>query len=435
MERDIVFLFQKNRPRAKSIVEEYHDVGIFITDSDRLTQLEIIGLTKEDLQFVRHIKPFVEVKILEVVEAFYGTIETVPQFRSIISQHSSTERLRQTLRHHIIEMMEGRIDEAFLEKRRRVSMVHVHIGLTTKWYLAAFQRLESTIRKIVYEMNLEAEETIKIIEAISKICNFEQQIVLEEYENVSMQLLQDRQNQVKKEVKEIVGNISKTLEEQSQDTNEAVLELVSSTKDVNAHLRKSIQDTADTKQASEEGYQQILLLSKQTTEINEKTIEMTKMVEALDSSSSEIHAVIEIVKSIAGQTNLLALNSAIEAARAGEHGKGFAVVADEVRKLADQTKTSVEQIASLIGVSSNVTTSVIESIHQIQVLVQNGMKQNSQSLASFEKISYAVDATISDFRSAGHQVEELSSIVEKIGESTERLEDAATKLEETITAF
>ena len=74
-----------------------------------------------------------------------------------------------------------------------------------------------------------------------------------------------------------------------------------------------------------------------------------RSTEAHASASTEIYAVIEIVKGIAGQTNLLALNSAIEAARAGVHGKGFAVVADEVRKLADQTKTSVEQIAGLIS--------------------------------------------------------------------------------------
>ena len=153
-----------------------------------------------------------------------------------------------------------------------------------------------------------------------------------------------QQNEVKSDVKVTIGGISKTLEQQARDTNDSVTELVASTKMVERYVHTSIDEATGTKMASEEGYRQMLLLSKQTSEINEKTVEMTKMVEALDSSSSEIHAVIEIVKSIAGQTNLLALNSAIEAARAGEHGKGFAVVADEVRKLADQTKSSSSKL-------------------------------------------------------------------------------------------
>ncbi len=159
------------------------------------------------------------------------------------------------------------------------------------------------------------------------------------------------------------------------------------------------------------------------------------MVQALNQSSSEIHAVVEIVKNIAGQTNLLALNSAIEAARAGEHGKGFAVVAEEVRKLADQTKQSVEQIATLISLSSDVTGKVIDSIHQIQTLVENGLEQNEQTLQSFEKISETVDSTIADFENVGSQIEELSNIVEKIGESSENLEVAASRLEKTIETF
>ena len=246
---------------------------------------------------------------------------------------------------------------------------------------------------------------------------------------------EQQQDLIKQEVKSIVGNISKELEQQSRDTNDTVSGLIDNTKIVDHYVHNSIEAATGTKHASKEGYEQMLLVTKQSNEINEKTIEMSHKVEALNSSSTEIYAVIEIVKGIAGQTNLLALNSAIEAARAGEHGKGFAVVADEVRKLADQTKTSVEQIAGLIADSSNVTKEVIDSIHHIQLLVQNGIAQNEHSLIAFEKISNAVDTTIEDFEHVGKQVRELKNIVETIGQSTKSLEYASSKLEETLQTF
>lgn len=432
---EIVFSFKKKSTVAKSGEVDFQDVGIFITDPDRLAQMQIIELGMEDLKLLRTIKPFVEVRILEVVQAFYSTIEAVPEFRDIITKNSTSERLRQTLRHHIIEMLEGRIDDKYLENRRKVSLMHVRIGLSTKWYLASFQKLEASLRQIVYSLDVESEQKQKMIDAIGRACNFEQQLVLEEYELVSAGIQQQQQEQIKQEVKSIVGNISQNLERQSRDTNDTVLTMMDHTKTVDHYVHNSIEAATDTKMASKEGYEQMIVMTKQSNEINEKTVEMSRMVEALNNSSTEIYAVIEIVKGIAGQTNLLALNSAIEAARAGEHGKGFAVVADEVRKLADQTKTSVEQIAELIAISGNVTKEVIDAIHHIQVLVQNGISQNEHSIRAFDKISTAVDGTIDDFEQVGKQVRELKHVVETIGESTKSLEHAASKLEETIQTF
>lgn len=428
----------KERPKTYSKIlfnERFSNVGIFLNDDERLLQLKLIELTEEDLQIARALKPYIEARVNELADVFYGTIGNVKMFREMIDTYSSTSRLHKTLTNHVIEMFEGRIDRTYLENRSKISNMHVKIGLATKWYLAAFQQLTCSMYNIIFDLNLHPEETRKAINAISKITNFEQQIVLEEYEQVAEIVSSEKREKVKQDVKQTIGSISKNLDQQSQRTNEAVMELIASTKSVNELLQHSIQDAQKTKSASNEGYKQIIVLSEQTKEINNKTIDMTKMVEALNQSSSEIQAVVEIVKNIAGQTNLLALNSAIEAARAGEHGKGFAVVAEEVRKLADQTKQSVEQIATLIGVSSQVTGQVIESIHQIQTLVQDGLVQNEKSLDSFENISKTVDSTISEFESVGIQIEELSNIVEKIGESSESLETAASQLEQTIETF
>ena len=104
-------------------------------------------------------------------------------------------------------------------------------------------------------------------------------------------------------------------------------------------------------------------------------------IEKLQTETSNIADILDVINSVAEQTNLLALNAAIEAARAGEAGRGFAVVADEVRSLATKTRQSTEMINKVIASLSLSSSNAVTAMKKGQKLTsENAKKRLNQSL-------------------------------------------------------
>jgi methyl-accepting chemotaxis protein len=128
-------------------------------------------------------------------------------------------------------------------------------------------------------------------------------------------------------------------------------------------------------------------------------------VAGLQSASSEIGKVTEMIRSIALKTNLLALNAAVEAAHAGQFGAGFGVVAGEVKKLsqsaAEFTAEIDLRIAAMSNQVKNVTAamagvaSIIKRIRGMQDTIAAAVKEQT---ATTEQIAASISETATGCR-------------------------------------
>ena len=162
----------------------------------------------------------------------------------------------------------------------------------------------------------------------------------------------------------------------------------------------------------------------------------------IETSSSRIAEIIQVMEEVSFQTKLLALNAAVEAARAGESGKGFAVVAQEVRSLADRSRQASQQIRRLIAESSRevgdgvaladaagaALTKIIEIVRQVAKIapeIAAGSREQAVSIAE-------VVEAIGELDSATQQ---NAALVEESSAAAASLADQAGQLVTVVARF
>lgn len=434
----MILFFKKKEPKNLwgKVIEESKGINanLSILDEDIRLQMKMISLSKRELQIIHSVQPYIQKNIEFLVEKFYQTILEVPALKAIIKEHSSIERLRTTLRDHLIEMFNGNIDQSFLDKRKKVAKIHFRIGLEPKWYMGAFQNLQESILRILTK-EIHISEALEVSIVVTKILNFEQQLVLTAYEEENLRAREEANHKVKIELKQQILSISEELVALAEENQAAVENMIKTSDVVNQTVGETSKKSNTAQHLAEKGQHEMKDLLEKINLIFMNTQEMSDLVNKLSESSKEVSDVVKLVEDIAEQTNLLSLNASIESARAGEHGKGFAVVANEVRNLANETKSSIEKIHALVNKSNEYTRSVEGALKNVQSGVEQGKESSGNTDHVFKDIVSSMNDNIEGVHNVEKQIKELVTTIHEIGQATSRVSSSAEQLNDTASNF
>ncbi len=412
---------------SDQVVGEIH----LSNEPEKMKQLQLIQLTEVDLGRLKQLKPYVSEVVRKSVDSFYSAIEQEPQLMEIIHRHSSIQALKGKLTVHLLQLFNGRIDEDYLHQRKTIARVHVHIGLESRWYIGSFEPLIHEFSKFLEEGNWAVKDCLQLMNAFVKITNFEQQLVLEAYEEEQTRIRQEI-IEMQLSVKADVFDTAQGLAAVSEETSASVEQLAVQSSSIREFTEQSLDFVMTTQQKSQIGND---LIRVQVEEMNKMASTIESVVERmkeLQDSSRQINDIVHLVTSIANQTNLLALNAAIEAARAGEHGAGFAVVASEVQKLSVETKNAISDITNLIQQNDEHSKEMMTAISGMSGLVHQTSENTSELSRSFHDIVEAMEGIQGQSQRSNEEITTISHILNELSEAIETLAHSSDQLMQSI---
>ena len=428
----MISLFNISREKSNATffkVDEYiHQVHLNLSADPELSkQLQVLDLTKKDLAILKQLQPYAEDIIPVMVNQFYDAISQSPALLDIIQRSTKIDKLKITLHKHLSDIFKSQIDNAYIEERKAIAHAHVRIGLRSKWYLASFQSLITTFCDFIQQLNLSNHELVMAINAFSKVINFEQQLVIEAYEQ--------EEERIRTEEVEVKLNLVNTIQSTAQELNAISIETTSSleviaqqAEEIASATHQGLDFVAETEDKSNFGKNHLTTQTNLMNGILQRVNILEASMAELRISSQKISDIVGLVTGIADQTNLLALNASIEAARAGEQGKGFAVVADEVRKLAEETKSAVQNVSVLIKETENNIVSMANSVSSVDSQVKISVNTQHELTDSFNAIADAVSGIRTQYMNTSEDIRTISNLITELTKGANLVSSSSDQL-------
>jgi methyl-accepting chemotaxis protein len=425
--------------------------------AERTQRLAFLRLGNEDIRLLRGMLPMMQRRVDGIVAKFYEHLLEFGDARAFFPDQQTLEHVKSTQREYLLDLCRGNFDDAYVDKRLQIGVVHERIGLVPKWYIGSYCNfLGLIVPMIVSRFWWRPGKCVRCIMAFIKIMNFDEQLAMDTYIGSVVAKLRGFGVQVREAAQMLaaaVGEISASSSQFAANATETSVSIVQTTttmEEVRQTAELASEKARDVADGATKAAEQSDIGRKATAEsadgiarIKQQMASIAESMVQLSDQSRAIGQIIASVDDLAQQSKLLAVNAAIEAAKAGEQGAGFAVVAEEVKTLAAQSKQATARIRAILGDIQKATSAAVMATEQGSHAVENGMAQSQHAGSAIDglaaSITIAADAATQIAASAKQQLTGVDQVADAMKgiklasaqnvESARQLESATQRLQ------
>ncbi len=150
--------------------------------TDLQQALRFFDYTERDRKLLARLETVLEDNADNLVGAFYRHLLSFPATRRLLRHPDVSRRLLGEQREYLLSLAGPVIDDAYVERRRRIGEVHERIGLDPLWYMGAYALYLSLLIPLVHaEGSAEPERAEETVAALAKVLLFDSQLAMRQY--------------------------------------------------------------------------------------------------------------------------------------------------------------------------------------------------------------------------------------------------------------
>ena len=145
---------------------------------------QYVGWTEDDALRIRSVGPRLEPSFVAIIDDFYAEIDRHPSARAVIKGgDEQVQRLKQTLRNWLSELVAGDYDETYVQRRWQVGLRHVEIGLSQVYTNVALSRLRGELLRLLPTVT---EDPAAAAMSLNKLLDLDLAIIEDAYQSEYM---------------------------------------------------------------------------------------------------------------------------------------------------------------------------------------------------------------------------------------------------------